>query len=154
LLIPGPPKSISDRLLADRSGFGKEVRRSGKVDVVAQTGLSCTIEQPKQRRALVATGSAPDDNNDAMMCVRNCKLEEVVPIAGQEYATRLVSKAEHGLIGGILRKRFAQQHDFVAELFQQVTQVVGDVMIEQKLHDEGADICLATSKSISPRWSS
>ena len=25
-------------------------------------------------------------------------------------------------------------------------------MIEQELHDEGGDICLATSKSISPRW--
>jgi hypothetical protein len=42
----------------------------------------------------------------------------------------------------------------VPELHQQIAQVIRDVMIEQELHDEGADICLATSKSISPRLSS
>jgi hypothetical protein len=42
----------------------------------------------------------------------------------------------------------------VAEFFQQIAQVVGDVMIEQEPHYEAGAICLATSKSISPRWSS
>jgi hypothetical protein len=42
----------------------------------------------------------------------------------------------------------------VAELLQQIAQVVRDVMIEQELHAESGDVCLATSKSISPRWSS
>jgi hypothetical protein len=42
----------------------------------------------------------------------------------------------------------------VTEFLQQITQVVGDVMIEQELHSEAGAICLATSRSISPRWSS
>ena len=79
-----------------------------------------------------------------------CKMEEVVTIEGQQHATRIMGKEEHSLVGGFDRKRFAQQHDFVAELFQQIALVVRDVMIEQELHHEGADICLATSKSISP----
>ena len=126
-------------------------RRSGKVDVVSKTGISCTIEQSKQRRAFVATGSTADDNDDAMMRVRGCQMEKVVTIAGQEYATRSMSKLENILIGGIARKGLAQQLHFVAELFQQIAQVVGDVMIKQELHYEAGAICLATSKSISPR---
>jgi hypothetical protein len=42
----------------------------------------------------------------------------------------------------------------VTELLQQITQVIGDVMIEEELHSEGGAICLAMSRSISPRWSS
>jgi hypothetical protein len=65
-----------------------------------------------------------------------------------------MSETQNNLVGRIHRKRIAQQHDFMSKLLQQVDQVVRDVMIEQELHKEGADICLATSKSISPRWSS
>ena len=89
-----------------------------------------------------------------MVRVRSCKRDKVVPIAGQEYATRIMGELENSLVGGIARKDLTQQHDLVAELFQQVAQVVGDVMIEQELHYEAGAICLATSKSISPRWSS
>jgi hypothetical protein len=54
-----------------------------------------------------------------------------------------VGKLEDGFVGGI------------AEFLKQVAQVVGHVVVEQELHSEaGAAICLATSKSISPRWSS
>jgi hypothetical protein len=42
----------------------------------------------------------------------------------------------------------------VAELLQKVAQVVGDVVIRQEFHSEAAAICRATSRSISPRWSS
>ncbi len=65
-----------------------------------------------------------------------------------------MGKLENSLVARIVRKGFAQQRDFVPELHQQIAQVIRDVMIEQELHDEGADICLATSKSISPRLSS
>ena len=81
-------------------------------------------------------------------------MEKVVPIAGQEYAPSIMGKPKDGLVGGIIRKGFAQQHDFVAELFQQIAQVVGDIMIEQELHCKARAICLTMSKSISPRWSS
>jgi len=39
----------------------------------------------------------------------------------------------------------------MADIVQQVTQVVGDVVIEQEGHDPVEDICRATSTSISPR---
>jgi hypothetical protein len=42
----------------------------------------------------------------------------------------------------------------VTELLEQVAQAVGHVVVEQELHSEASAICLATSKSISPRWSS
>ena len=42
----------------------------------------------------------------------------------------------------------------VAELLEQVAQAVGHVVVKQELHSEAGAICLATSKSISPRWSS
>ena len=66
----------------------------------------------------------------------------------------LVGKLEDGLVGGIAGKGLAQERDIVAKLLEQVAQVVGNVVVEQKLHSEASDICLATSKSISPRWSS
>lgn len=52
------------------------------------------------------------------------------------------------------RQGFTKQRDVVTGFLQQTAQVVGDVMIEQELHSEGGAICLATSRSISPRWSS
>ena len=65
-----------------------------------------------------------------------------------------MSEPEHSLVGGIVREGLAQQHGFVAELYQQIAQVVRNVVIKHEPHDEGGDICLTTSKSISPRWSS
>ncbi len=66
----------------------------------------------------------------------------------------IVGKLEDGFVGGIAGKGFTQERDIVAELIEQVAQVVGDVVVEQELHAEASAICLATSKSISPRWSS
>lgn len=124
------------------------------MNIVEETGISCALQQPIQCSAFIATGSAADDNDDSIVVVRSGKMEEVVPIAGQENATCIMSETENNLVGRIHRKRVAQQDYFVAKLLEQVDQVVRDVMIEQELHNEGADICLATSKSISPRWSS
>ena len=66
----------------------------------------------------------------------------------------LVGKLEDSRVGGIAGKRLPQERDTVAELFEQVAKVVRDVVVEQELHSEADAICLATSKSISPRWSS
>jgi len=65
-----------------------------------------------------------------------------------------MGKLENCLVGGIARRGFTQQRDAVPEMLQQIAQVVGDVMIEQKFHSEAGAICRATSRSISPRWSS
>ena len=129
-------------------------RRSGEVDVVSETGLASTFQQPKQRSPFVCSGSTADDNDDAMMGPRRCEIEKVVAVAGQKQATTLVGKLEDGFVGGIAGKGFTQERDIVAELLKQVAQVVGHVMVEQELHAEANAICLATSKSISPRWSS
>jgi hypothetical protein len=42
----------------------------------------------------------------------------------------------------------------VAEVLDQVAQSVRHVVVQQELHSEAGAICLATSKSISPLWSS
>lgn len=81
-------------------------------------------------------------------------MEKVVPIACQQQATTLIGKLQDGFVGGIAGKGFAQERDIVAQLLEQVAQVVGHVVVEQELHSGGSAICLATSKSISPRWSS
>jgi hypothetical protein len=62
-----------------------------------------------------------------------------------------VGKLEYGFVGGIAGKGFAQERDIVAKLLDQLTQVVRHVVVEQELHSEAGDICLATSRSISPR---
>jgi hypothetical protein len=129
-------------------------RRSGEVDVVSETRLASTFQQPKQRSPFVCSGSTADDNDDAMMWPRRCEIEKVVAVAGQKQATTLVGKLEDGFVGGIAGKGFTQERDIVAELLKQVAQVVGHVVVEQELHAEADAICLATSKSISPRWSS
>ena len=81
-------------------------------------------------------------------------MQKIVPVEGQEYATSLMGKPENCLVGRIAREGLAKQGDMITELLQQIAQVVGDVMIEQELHSEAGAICLATSRSISPRWSS
>jgi len=65
-----------------------------------------------------------------------------------------MGKLEDGFVGGVAGERVTQEGDVVAELIKQVAQVVGNVMVEQELHSEASAICLAMSKSISPRWSS
>src|SRR5207302_9877540 len=102
----------------------------------------------------VRSGSTPDHNADAMMWPRHYEMEKVVPIASQRQATMIVGKLKDGLVGGIAWKGFTQERDIVTELFEQVAQAVGHVLIEHELHSEASAICLATSKSISPRWSS
>lgn len=89
-----------------------------------------------------------------MMRLRRGEMEKVVPVTGQEYATGLMRKTENGLVGGIARKCFTQQGDLVPELFQKIAQVIGNFMIEEELQYDAEAIWRATSKSISPRWSS
>ena len=133
-----------------KSGWGK----SGEVDVVSKACFAGTVEQPKQRDTLISAASAPDDNDDAVVGFGRCQMQKVVTVAGKQYAVSFVGKLENCLIGRIARKGLTEQCNVVTELLQQVTQLIRDVMIEQKLHSEAGAICLATSRSISPRWSS
>src|ERR1019366_4297915 len=106
-------------------------RRLGEVDVVLEAMLAGTFQQPKQCSPFVCSGSTADHNDDAMMWPHHCEMEKVVPVVSQQQATTVVGKLEDSLVGGIAGKGFTQE-----------------------LHSEASAICLATSKSISPRWSS
>ena len=57
---------------------------------------------------------------------------KIVTITGNQQAASIVGKSENGFVGRIPRKSFAQQRDLVAELLQQIAQVVWDVMIKQE----------------------
>ena len=129
-------------------------RRLGEVDVVLEAMLAGTFQQPKQCSPFVCSGSTADHNDDAMMWPHHCEMEKVVPVASQQQATTVVGKLEDSLVGGIAGKGFTQERDIVTELLEQVAQAVGHVVVEQEFHSEASAICLATSKSISPRWSS
>ena len=131
--------------------FPRTQSRSGEIDVVAKAGLSRTIEQSKQRGALVSARSPTNDNNYAVMWLRCRESQKIVPVASQKYGAGVVRKPKNSLVRRIPRKRCAQQCDIMSELLQQVTQVIGHVMIEQELHSGAGAICLATSRSISPR---
>jgi len=48
-------------------------------------------------------------------------------------------------------KHLPQKRHAMADVFQQMTQVVRDVVIEEEGHNSVEDICRATSTSISPR---
>ena len=127
--------------------------RLGEVDVVSETNLARTVQQPKQRSPFGCSASTADDNDDAMVRPRRCEMEKVVPV--QVNSTQPCSWANWRTAssrespGKALRKS-----DIVAELHEQVTQSVRHVVVEQELHSEASAVCLATSKSISPRWSS
>jgi hypothetical protein len=129
-------------------------RRFGEVDVVSEAGLASTLQQPKQRSPFVRSGSTADDNDDAGMWPRRCEIEKVVAVAGQKQAAALAGELEDGFVKGIAGKGFTQERDIAAELLKQVARVVGHVVVERELHAEANAICLATSRSISPRWSS
>ena len=49
---------------------------------------------------------------------------------------------------------FPQPAHFMAKLAQDVTEFVGNIVINEELQAGASAICRVTSKSISPRWSS
>jgi hypothetical protein len=55
-------------------------------------------QQPKHGSPFVGSGATADDNDDAMMGLRPCKIEKVVPVAGQHYAITIVGKLQDGLV--------------------------------------------------------
>ena len=81
-------------------------RRLGEVDVVSETSLASTFQQPKQCSPFVCSGSPADHNDDAMMWNRHCETEKVVPVASQQQATTVMSKPKDGLVRGIAGEGF------------------------------------------------
>ena len=52
-----------------------------------------------------------------------------------------MGKLEYVFVGGISWKGFSQEDDLVAELFEQMAQSLGHVVIEQELHSDVRAIC-------------
>ncbi len=94
------------------------------------------MEQPKQRRSLISPISAPNNDDDTLVWPGRGKTKKIVAVAGYQYGARFGRKIENGLVRRIARKHSAQQRDIVTEFPEQVAQVVGNVVIEQKLHSE------------------
>jgi len=125
--------------------------RSSEVEIVSETGFTRPLKKPKQRRAFVPTAPAADDNDKAVIRLRRCETQKVVAIACEKYAPSLANKLEDRFVRGVERKGLTEQCHVVTELLQQIAEVVGNLMIQQKLHSEAGAIFRATSRSISPR---
>jgi hypothetical protein len=113
-------------------------------------------ERSKSRNSgpLGGSRSTPDDDDDAVMRFLRGETQKVVAVASQEHETALIRKPEYGFVESVFRESITQESDIVPELPEQIAQVLRHVVVEQESHSEAGAICLATSKSISPRWSS
>ena len=112
------------------------------------------LQEPKQRRPFGSSRSTADYDNDPVVRLLPRELNEIIPIAGQEHTSMIVCKLQDDIIWGIWSKNFAQKGHIVAELLQQIAEILGHIVIEQEVHSRTWAICRATSTSISPRWSS
>jgi hypothetical protein len=54
---------------------------------------------------------------------------KVVPVASQQHATTLAGKLNDGFVGRIAGKGFTQKRDLVAELQEQVAQILRHVVV-------------------------
>lgn len=89
-----------------------------------------------------------------MVRLLSCKLEEVIPIARDHDQVVLESVLENCVVRGLARKHFAHATDPMPKMLEEVTQLVGDIIVQEEVHGSPGDICRATRTSISPRWSS
>ena len=68
------------------------------------------------------------------MALRLSQLEEVVAVAGRQETIVLGSKCENRGVGGLEFQDIAEPEDFVVQFSEQVSEIVGYVLIEQELH--------------------
>lgn len=78
------------------------------------------------------------------------ELYEVVAIASDQHATVVASELEDRGIGSIRPKNLAESRHLMAELLEQVVQVIRHVVVQHELQRPPSAICRATSRSISP----
>jgi hypothetical protein len=60
----------------------------------------------------------------------------------------LMCKLEDDFIGRVWRENLTQGRHAVAELVEQIAQILGHIMVEQEFHSMAGAICRATSRSI------
>src|SRR5690348_9876960 len=83
-----------------RIRLGGAACTSGEVYIVVQAGLTGALQECKESRPLRRSGPATDYNYEPVMRVLARKLEIVVTVASHQEALLIMSKLEHGLVGG------------------------------------------------------
>ena len=147
--LPDPSKiPFLAEPVVDRRG------RSCEIDVVAQARFPGGIQEPDQGRPLQRPGLAADEYDDAMVRHARGGSQKVITIARDQRATTLAGQPQHLVVRRGHRQHLAQLDDGVPQCFQREADVIRHVVVEQEPHAAGADIWRATSRSISPRWSS
>ena len=126
---------------------------SGEVDVVAQAGFACPLEQTNEGRSLLRSRSSANHDDDAVMRLLAGQGDEIIAIAGHEQVAAIEGAPKHRGIRGLGAEFVTDAQNAVAEFAKQVGEVFRDVLVEQERHEGSADdaICRATSRSISPR---
>ena len=77
--------------------------------------------------------------------------EIVVAVARDENEAVIVGVLQRRCVRRRSRKHVAQPIDMVAKMFEEIAQLVGNVVVEEKIQGSPGDICRATNTSISPR---
>jgi hypothetical protein len=82
------------------------------------------------------------------------ELEEVIAIARDDDEIVTEAVVENRGVRGLARKRLTRATHLVSKMLEERAQFLRDVIVQEDIQDSPADICRATSTSISPRWSS
>jgi len=90
------------------------------------------VRAAEKSYALVSTGSAPDDNDDAIVWPDRREMQKVIPVAGQGYATSFMDWPKNCFVGRIARKSLTQQHHIVAEASDRRRHASGGISAGQR----------------------
>ena len=85
------------------------------------------------------------------MRLLSCELEIVVPIARDHDAFALLRCSEDERVVRFWREHIAQNDRFVTMAAKSICDRVVNVVVEEKFHSAGGDICATASRSISAR---
>jgi len=124
---------------------------SSEVDIIPQAGLASLIEQMDQSSAFCHSCSPANQNNDAAMGLRLSSARKSSRLHVMRTALAWHASGEHLLIPSFFWQHFAQAGYAVAERQEGMGNILWHIMVQKKRHGPGGAICLATSKSISPR---
>ena len=72
-----------------------------------------------------------------MMRDGGCQFQEVLPIAADEHEFRRCRMGEHRCIGAVRGKNLPQPSDVVSETLEREAKLIGNVVIEEKMHRSG-----------------
>jgi hypothetical protein len=107
---------------------------SGKIDVVADPGLSGVLEESQEPSALGDAASAPYDHDDPRMRMDRRESKEMIPVTCHQYGLFSVSEGEKGGIVGITRKQITESRNGLSCLRRDASDRLRDIIVEQEGH--------------------